>query len=315
MCAQLVAMEVVVWQSSVYLPARLASSWLLVEAPVLSLCWLLALLALTLSVCARLAMWGCRWARKAEVWKCSSEDEERKDMQQAQNMSCSQAKRRRAATSHQASSRMLSSKKRKPKWNANGSAPSVEGGGFRLPLLEEDVQPVAAQALRMGEPPRASAPPAQVVERAEQSASRNGSNSAKDVGQSQARDGLHGRGKDRLGSEPLTRGRKGLKAWGRVDKEAVRLLGASKLTFGGVVAWTPRPSLEKMLRKETSRATSHGGQERVVPREVPGESGEKGDLEKGRPGGSFRAALEIAKDKVLMATAMDALKKDFWLQP
>ena len=111
MCAQLVAMEVVVWQSSAYLPARLASSWLLVEAPVLSLCWLLALLALTLSVCARLAMWGCRWVRKAEVWKCSLEDEERKDMQQAQNMSCSQAKRRRAARSHQASNRMLSPKK------------------------------------------------------------------------------------------------------------------------------------------------------------------------------------------------------------
>ena len=87
----------------------------------------------------------------------------------------------------------------------------------------------------------------------------------------------------------------------------------SKLTLGGVVTWIPEPSLEKMLRKEASKATSHGGQERVVPREVPGESGEKGDLEKGRPRGSFRAALEIVKDKVLMATAMmDALKKDFW---
>ena len=36
---------------------------------------------------------------------------------------------------------------------------------------------------------------------------------------------------------------------GRTEKEMAKLLGTSKLTVSGVMPWTSRPSLEKLLRK------------------------------------------------------------------
>ena len=164
---QLAVMELVVWNPVDRLPARLVVPWPLVESPLLSLCGLLALLALSMSGCARLAMWGYRVARKSKgssspAWQRSSENKTEETVLKGKSGApFRQFRRRKAEQSKAGPSRMMSPRKRKPRSAPSGNVQFAAGvGDFQLPPAEvqRPCQAVAEQALRFDSPPLASAP-------------------------------------------------------------------------------------------------------------------------------------------------------------
>ena len=232
--AQLAAMEVVVWQTSVYLPARLATSWLVFEAPALSSWWLLALLALSISACARLAMW----------------------VQMGAQVGSMEVFFRRGRSGGQAAGQEQLS-----------ASSEAEKGNKISPILGQNAEPKGEEAKEQrkyqcavcgrwwelstatrrscsacGSPSFASwrafssFSPSETPFGGHPGAhcTKHGSDSAKDAGQGQAGDGLHGRGED----ESALKGRKRSRLTKRMERDVVRLLGRDKVTRGGRVAWT-----------------------------------------------------------------------------
>ena len=97
-----------------------------------------------------------------------------------------------------------------------------------------------------------------------------------------------------------------------LERDLAKIMGKCKATCWGLRTWTPRPSLEKMLRVRPAPARAKTELQDVsVPRK--GEQDRGGEAAEGsQTKGSFRAALEIARNKDLMAQAVSELKKDFW---
>ena len=145
--------------------------------------------------------------------------------------------------------------------------------------------------------------------------SKHRSHCAKNVGQSQASDGIHGRGEGRVGRGPVTKERRRSRASGNVEKELARVLGRGKVTFDNTTTWPSRslqPCLVAMLRSSSTPAPSNLGANGQTPQGEGQREERDGGGDGGRPRGSFKAALEAARDKECMVAAVDALKKDFW---
>ena len=161
-------------------------------------------------------------------------------------------------------------------------------------------------------PTRFSPLEALVGGRPEAGQTRHGPDSEENVGKGKTCHGLHGRGEVRVGSGSQMKAIKQIRVAKRAEREVGRLLGRSKVTCSGTRVWTSRPCLVNMLRTTNPQGApeaegkGHGARAGTFSKELETMRAEQ------RPKGSSRAALEIAKNKVLMVDAVESLKRDFW---
>ena len=260
---------------------------------------------------------GCRWARKRgiqEAWKSSSEEESGteapKDMPQVKDNSMGQTKRRRTTRAQQTPSRMLTPRKRKPRTSRSANVQSAEGGansesrrccptcgGPSFEVRRSPTRFSSLEALVGGHPGAGQA--------------EHGPYCEESVRQGKTGHGLHGRREVRVGSGSQMTAKQ-IRVAKRVDLEVGRLLGRSKVTCDGTKVWASKPCPEKMLRTSRPLGAPEAEGKGLGAHGVASSK----DLDTAgagqRPKGSFRAALEIAKDKALMADAVESLKRDFW---
>ena len=338
---QLVVMEVVVWHPFDLVPARLGTPWPLVELPLLSSCGLLALLGLSISGCARLAMWGYRVARKgssAPAWKSSSESSRPQDRSYGKGGGFKQASSLQEGGKDQVPAFKNDESEEKEdekfgKWQC-----AVCGRCWRVSSTSSSTSSTSSASTSTSStsstPCRTCAScggtgfdPFATVSATEKLAGESwgaepagyGPHCQENAGQSQASCRLYGRregGVEPGASAQPTLKRKGL--GGSVQRQVTRVLGQNKIT-----GWCPpflissRPSLAHLFRTRsrrtvvgTDRPASQALAEERAGDIVKGEVVREMAMDQGK--GSFKFAMAVAMDKERRSAAVEELRKDFW---